>query len=106
MIEMELQIPANASSEIVIEVVEETCMANNLTCALKGTLASYPGCVHWHYRNDKQKGTLEITWWEVENRLWFKVAKGRIGEWIDKVLSKLKKEIERDLRDLKDLGGL
>jgi hypothetical protein len=97
MIEVELQIPANASSEIVIEVVEEACIENNLTCALKGTLVGYPGCVHWHYRKDKQKGTLEITWWEVENRLWFKVAKGRIGEWIDEALPKLKKEIESSL---------
>ncbi len=98
MIEAELQIPANASSEIVIEVVEETCITNNLTCALKGTLASYPGCVHWHYRKDKQKGTLEITWWEVENRLWFKVAKGRTGEWINKLLPELKEQIEVSLK--------
>ena len=98
MIEVELKIPANASSEIVIEVVEETCIENNLTCALKGTLASYPGCVHWHYRTDKQKGTLEITWWEVENRLWFKVAKGRKGEWMDETLTKLKEQMEVSLK--------
>jgi hypothetical protein len=97
MIEVELQIPANVSSEIVIEVVEETCISNHLTCALKGTLVNYPGCVHWHYRKDKQKGTLEITWWEVENRLWFKVAKGRTGDWIDEALPNLKKEIESSL---------
>jgi hypothetical protein len=97
MIEVELQIPANISSEIVIEVVEQSCIVNNLTCALKGTLVNYPGCVHWHYRKDKQKGTLEITWWEVENRLWFKVAKGRIGDWIDEALQKLKKEIDTSL---------
>ena len=97
MIEVELLVPADARSEVVIKVVEQVCTANGLTCALKGTLASYPGCVHWHYKKDRQKGTLEITWWEVENRLWFKVAKGRTGEWIDEALEKLKKEIEVSL---------
>ena len=97
MIEVELQIPANASSEIVIEVVEQSCIANNLTRALKGTLASYPGCVHWHYRKARQKGTLEITWWEVKNRLWFKVAQGRRGDWIDETLPELKRQIENSL---------
>lgn len=99
MIEVELLIPSDAQGEVVIKVVEQVCTANGLTCALKGTLARYPSCVHWHYRKDssRQKGTLEITWWEVENRLWFKVAKGRTGEWIDEALEKLKKEIEVSL---------
>lgn len=98
MIEVEIQIPANASREIVIGVVEETCIENNLSCTLKGTLVNYPGCVHWHYRKDKQKGTLEITWWEVENRLWFKVAKSRMGEWMDETLTKLKEQMEVSLK--------
>jgi len=61
------------------------------------TFTDYPGCVHWHFKPDKQKGMLEITWWESENRLWFKVAKGRMGEWIDKVLPRLKEQIESSL---------
>ena len=106
MIEVELLIPADARSEAVVKVIEQVCFANELTCALRGTLASYPGCVHWHYKKDRQKGTLEITWWDVEKRLWFKVAKGRTGEWIEDTLPKLKEEIEGNLRGLKDLGGL
>ena len=97
MIEVELQIPADAKSDSVARVVEQICTANNLTCALKGTLASYPGCTHWHFRKDKQKGTLEITWWEDKNRLWFKVAKGRTRDWIDESMAKLKKQIESSL---------
>ena len=97
MIEVELQVPADAKSDSVVKVVEQVCTANNLTCALKGTLASYPGCIHWHFKKKKEKGTLEITWWESENRLWFKVANGRVGEWIDEMLPKLKMEIESSL---------
>ena len=98
MIEVELQIPADANGDSVVKVVEQVCASNNLICVLNGTLASYPGCIHWHYRQGKQKGTLEITWWKDENRLWFKVAKGRTGDWIAEALPKLKEQIEVSLK--------
>ena len=97
MIEVELQIPADARSDTVVKVVEQVCTANNLICVLKGTLASYPDSIHWHFRKHKQKGTLEISWWESENRLWFKVTKGREGEWIEESIVELKKQIESSL---------
>ena len=97
MIEVELQTPANASSEHVVRVVEQLCGSNGLTCAQNGTLASYPGCIHWHFKMGKQKGTLEITWWETKNRLWFKVAKGRMGDWMAEGIARLKKKIEDSL---------
>ena len=93
MLEVELQIPTVAKSDSVDKVIEQVCSANNLTCTLKGTLASYPGCIHWHFKMGKQKGTLEITWWKSKNRLWFKVAKGRTGDWINEALPQLKQEI-------------
>lgn len=74
MIEVEIQISADTTNDSVVRVVEQDCKAYGLTQALKGTLASYPGCVHWHFKKDKEKGILEITWWESENRLWFKVV--------------------------------
>ena len=97
MIEVELQIPNNSIHKIIVEVVETVCKANGLACALRGTLRTYPGCVHWHYQHAKQKGTLEITWWELENRLWFKVTENRRGKWMDDALPKLKWEIEVSL---------
>jgi hypothetical protein len=97
MIEVDLQIPSGVNGEQVVKVVEQVCTANELAWARKRTLASYPGCIHWHFKLGKQKGTLEITWWESEDRLWFKVARGRTGEWINKALPKLKKEIEVSL---------
>lgn len=99
MIEVELQVPADANGDSVVKVVEKVCSLHSLICVVKGTLASYPGCIHWHYKQGKQKGILEITWWESESRLWFKVAKGRTGEWIDEVLPKLKQEIEISLKE-------
>jgi hypothetical protein len=44
-----------------------------------------------------QKGTLEITWWEAKNRLWLKVAKGRMGNWMTENITALQKKIENAL---------
>ena len=77
MIEVGLQVPANASSEHVVRVTEQLCNLNGLTCT--------------------QKGTLEITWWKAKNRIWFKVAKGRMGDWMVEIIATLKKKIENSL---------
>lgn len=103
MIEVELQIPADARSDTVVKVVEQVCDENRLICTLKDTLTTYPGCIHWHFKQNKQRGTLEITWWESENRLWFKVARGRMRDWIEESIAKLKKQIETFLLDPKGL---
>jgi hypothetical protein len=62
---------------------------------LKGTLASYPGSIHWHFKQAQPRGTLEITWWESGHRLWFKVARGRTSEWMLKSIPQLKEQIEK-----------
>lgn len=97
MIEVELQVPANASSEDVVEVVENVCISHNLICARKETLASCPGSTHWHFKMGKQKGTLEITWWEAKYRLWLKVAKGGMGDWMTESITAVKRKIEDSL---------
>ena len=95
MLEVELQIPGGVETETVIRVVEHVCASNELTYSLKGTLVSFPGSVHWHFKRGGQKGTLEMTWWESEHRLWFKVANGRTGEWMLESIPQLKEQIEK-----------
>ena len=95
MIEVPLQISDSVNPDALVRVVERTCIAHGLTCTLKGTLASYPGCVHWHFKKGRLKGILEITWWEQEGRLWFKVAQNRRGDWIEASIPILKAQIER-----------
>lgn len=97
MIEIEIRIPSKIRPSALIKVVEQSCSDDDLTCTLKGTLAKYPDCIHWHFKKDKQRGTLEITWWERGNRLWFKVADNRAGIWIDEGIPSLKKRIEHAL---------
>ena len=95
--EIELEVPDGIREDALIRCVQEVCATNNLTCTLKGTLAKYHGSVHWHFKKDKQKGIVEITWWKTKQRLWFKVADNRTGEWISASLPKLKEEIEQQL---------
>jgi hypothetical protein len=97
MIEVEIQIPAAIQSDTIISKVEQVCARNDLTLTLEGTLAKYSGCVHWHFKKHKHPGTLEITWWEKEGRLWFKVGDHRKGTWIEEVLPTLKRQIEQAL---------
>jgi hypothetical protein len=69
MIEVELPIPDSVETEAVIRIVEQVCASHDLTCTLKGTLVSYRGSVHWHFKRGRQTGTLEVTWWESKHRL-------------------------------------
>jgi hypothetical protein len=80
--------------ERVIERVEGCFAAANLTITLKSTLATYPGCTHWHLKQGQQPGTLEATYWPQENRFWFKVARNRSAPWIDTALPQLQICIE------------
>jgi hypothetical protein len=98
MLEVDVETPENVNNEALVHVVECVCVARQLKCTLKGTLASYPKSIHWHFKQGEQKGTLEITWWESQNRLWFKVADGRAGQWIEEYLPQIKEEIENLLR--------
>lgn len=50
------------------------------------TLARSPGARHWHFGWPGQKGTLELTWDPKARRMWFKVAAGRWGPWIEAVI--------------------
>ncbi|HEU0297718.1 MAG TPA: hypothetical protein VFR47_33555 [Anaerolineales bacterium] len=95
MFESNIEIPEDVNAAVLIDAVERVCHAHGLNCTLKGTLVKYPGSVHWHFQKAKQKGTLEITWWENKNRLWFKVAEGRTGTWIDESMIEIKKEIQK-----------
>ena len=94
MIETDVRLPPLFSPALVPHLVAQSCAGEGLTLTLKGTLKQYPNCLHWHYKKGKEPGTLEITWWEQENRLWFKVSAGRRGEWIEETIARLKLKIE------------
>lgn len=91
-------LPEPVAAADIPALIEQVCLAHPLTIALRTTLASYPGCAHWHLRQGKASGTLELTWWPKKHRLWFKVAKQRNGSWIDMCLPQLKAELEQAIQ--------
>jgi hypothetical protein len=97
MIEVWLQVPDHVDTDVLVRVVEYVSTTNHLLCTLKGTLVGYSGSIHWHFKKGMQKGILEITWWETERRLWFKVADNRSSEWIKDSIPLLKAQIEKSL---------
>ena len=78
----------------------EACIAREtLRMTLKGTLASYPGCVHWHLKRGGLRGTLEVTLWPSGRRLWLSIQSGRRGEWIDEAAARLRQALENALQE-------
>jgi hypothetical protein len=95
MIEIDVDIPATLERATIPALVEQECRDEHLSIAERTTLAAYPGCVHWHLKRGKERGTLEITWWERTDRLWFKVASNRTAPWIEPTIARLKARLEQ-----------
>ena len=98
MLEVAVALPPRASLAGIEKIVEAECARAGLRLTLKGTLAAYPGCVHWHFKRGLERGALEITFWKTEQRLWFKAAAGRTARWMDEALPKLRRAIVKKLK--------
>lgn len=91
----EIEIQPTGSTDAIEQRMEQVCLREGLTLTLKGMLVRYPGCIHWHFKNGKLPGTLELTWWAREKRLWFKISAGREGVWMDGMAEKIKTQMEQ-----------
>lgn len=89
MLTYEMILDGTHSPAEVRAAVEEACGAAGLTATSTGTLKTYPGSVHWHYRSGKERGVLEITHWPRENRLWLSTRPGRDADWVLDALHEL-----------------
>src|ERR1700722_16350196 len=91
---LDVQIPANAVLERITVALDAAVGESGLTVVLLGTLKTFPGRVHWHLKRGRERGTLEITWWPKQRKLWIKVQAGRTAAWIDEMTPRLKKAIQ------------
>ena len=63
-------------------VIEESARLG-LRISSNGRLASYPGSRHWHLKNGRQPGTLEVTVHPDTPRLWVAFHSNRTGDgWV------------------------
>jgi hypothetical protein len=97
--EIDFAVPRDADLGRAERLIEKICARRGLILAMKGSLLSYPGCVHWHYKRPDQKGTLELTLFARDRRVWAKVQDGRKAPWIDQELPGLQVDIERGLKN-------
>jgi hypothetical protein len=62
--------------------IERAVQYCNLRITLKGTLKQFAGCIHWHLKKGSERGTLELTLWPEQQRLWVTIQEGRKAGWI------------------------
>jgi hypothetical protein len=89
MIETPIHLAGAALTADIEQRAEQVCIDAGLHIALKTTLASYPGCVHWHWKQGSAPGILELTWWSQQRRLWFAIHENRKAAWIDRLMASL-----------------
>jgi hypothetical protein len=101
MTEIEIAVPSPLFTD-ALRRIESVIQLLGLRVTMKGTLTGYPGCTHWHLKLGRQRGTLELTLWPRERRVWFSIHDGRTGEWIGAMAPRLKKAIETCLVNAAD----
>jgi hypothetical protein len=88
----------NADCQAVQSAIDNAICDLGLTITLLGTLKKFPGSVHWHVKDGRQPGTLEITLWPEEHRAWLTIQDGRTADWIDTCAATLIQVIEARLQ--------
>jgi hypothetical protein len=96
--EIEFRISRDCDLTRARRIIEQICEERGLQSAMKGSLAKYPGSTHWHYKKPRQSGTLELTLYVPDRRIWAQVQKSRAAPWIDVELPQLRRDIEAALR--------
>jgi hypothetical protein len=96
--EIQISLPHDADFSRVIGIIDETVQASDLEIILKATLGKYPGSTHWHIKNGKEKGILEITLWPKQRRAWFSIQDGRKAGWIQPKIAVLKSQFVEALK--------
>jgi|SRR5215469_6196317 len=99
--QIEFRVPPKSDLANAESLIESSCAAHGLMPAMKGSLASFKGSVHWHYKQLGQKGTLELTLLVTERRIWAQIHTNRAAPWIDALLPTLQNDLEKALRSAK-----
>ena len=77
-----------------VAAIEGLLKRRGLRVTLRGTLARYAGCTHWHLKCGGERGVLELTHWPEGKRIWFSMQAGRRGDWVMRWARALKMQLE------------
>jgi hypothetical protein len=97
---IEIHLPSGANDWEVEQALEASLAEIGLEVSLHGTLKKFPGCRHWHVKSVGKSGTLELTFWPQEQRVWLTIQSGRAAEWITAALPEVQRVLERGLTAL------
>jgi hypothetical protein len=97
--EVEFHIPSSKELTRVDSSIESACSAEGLQIGMRGTLATFPGSIHWHFNKPGERGTLEITLFPRDRRIWAQIQAGRRADWIEPCLKKIKQVVEEKLKE-------
>ena len=59
----------------------------------KGSLKSVAENIHWHYKSETKKGTLEITLLLKSGQVVLAYKENRKGDWIEEAIAKIRKKL-------------
>ena len=79
------------------EIIETCCAELGLTQTLKGGVSTIPGAVHWHYKFGKATGTLEITMFAAEGRVWATMREDRAAVWITGTVEEIRMKLQANI---------
>lgn len=92
--EIEFTVPKDGDLTAAPNVIESVCLDMGLSLTMKSSLSTHSGSLHWHFRKQKEKGTLELTVLPSSGRIWASIQSGRRAPWIYELLPKIRREVE------------
>ena len=98
MIEIAFRVPAKFAPRRAEKIIERVAQEFDLIEGMKSPRARFPGSIHWHYKKKGERGTLELTLWPAEKKIWAQVQDGRKADWIFEELPQIRRTIEVALR--------
>lgn len=93
--EVEIALTSPADLSEIERSIDQAIADAGLSVTLRASLAKFPGCIHWHAKQGRESGTLEITFWPRERRAWFTIQSGRQAPWIEEKLRLVMEAIRR-----------
>jgi hypothetical protein len=94
----EIDLPRSLPLADAARAIEEACEAEGLRVGSRGTLAAHPGSINWHFKKDREAGTLEITLLNLERRILLSVGPRRVAPWSEETLERVSETLVNRLQ--------
>ena len=95
---MKVEVPSGADLTRADRMVERQCRRIGLMESAKTSLKACPGSVHWHFKKEGLRGTLEVTYWPARRSILISVHQNRKGEWTSRAAKELRSLMDAELK--------